>query len=50
MKYKLIQEYDKFYLCEYEVNNNKFKECLLKVDYVVNSDGYVVRRRNHEII
>lgn len=49
MKYKLIKEYDKFYLCEYELNNNKFRTCFLKVDSVV-KDGYVYRRRNNEII
>lgn len=49
MKYKLIQEYDKFYLCEYELNGNKFKTCFLKVDSIVKG-GYVYRRRSNEII
>lgn len=37
-KYKIIKEYDKFYLCEHPKG---YKECFNKSEYKPTEDGYI---------
>lgn len=45
-KYKVIKEYDRFYLAE---DSKGFKECFSKVENVVDSDGYItIQESNYQ--
>ena len=41
MKYKIIKEYDRFYVCEYETPSGVYKDSFLKADCKV-ENGYVI--------
>lgn len=41
MKYKIIKEYGRFYVCEYETALGVYRECFLKKDCKV-KNGYVI--------
>lgn len=42
MKYKIIQEYEHFYLCEYETKLGKIRESFMKDKDIKVEDGYVI--------
>ncbi len=46
MKYKIIQEYERFYVCEYEVNHQKIRECFMKDKNLIIENGYVIVKEN----
>lgn len=46
-KYKVIKEYESYYLCEHE--KHKYKECFNKFDYKLNEEGYIVKQRNIDL-
>lgn len=48
MKFKIIQEYDRFYLA---VNDKGFRECFNKAEYYPTEDGYIIKRsdKKHEM-
>ncbi len=41
MKYKVLQEYDRYYLGE---NEKGFKECFLKSEYKPTEEGYIIKK------
>lgn len=43
MKFKIIEEYEKFYLAQAP---NKYYECFLKVDYKPDEEGYINKKLN----
>lgn len=42
MKYKIIQEYERFYVCEYETKLGKIRESFIKDKNIKVEDGYVI--------
>lgn len=44
MKYKIIEEYDRFYLTEHP---NGYKECFDKYTYRPTEDGYIVKKKEN---
>lgn len=42
MKYKIIQEYERFYICEVETKCGKIRECFMKNKNLKVEDGYVI--------
>ena len=42
MKYKIIAEYERFYLCEYETKLGKIRESFMKDKDIKVEDGYVI--------
>lgn len=45
-KYKIIKEYDRFYLCEHPKG---YRECFSKYEYKPTVDGYIVKRKSNFI-
>lgn len=43
MKYKVIKEYNRFYLCE---SKNGYLECFNKYNYKIDAEGYVYKFRD----
>lgn len=42
MKYKIIAEYERFYVCEYETKIGKIRESFIKDKNIKVKDGYVI--------
>lgn len=45
-KYKIVKEYDRFYLCEHPKG---YKECFNKREYKPTEDGYIMKRKKQPI-
>lgn len=43
MKFRIIKEYDKFYLAQAP---NEYYECFLKVDYKPDENGFIIKKVN----
>ncbi len=50
MKYKIIQEYERFYVCEYESKLGKIRESFIKDENIKVEDGYVYTKPSVEQI
>ncbi|MCI9434052.1 MAG: hypothetical protein HFI86_02085 [Bacilli bacterium] len=48
MKYKIIKEYEHFYVCEYEINNQKIRESFIKDSRVRAENGYLIVKKNYD--
>lgn len=48
MKYKIIQEYERFYVCEYETKLGKIRESFIKDRNLKVEDGYVYVKQPSE--
>lgn len=46
MKYKVIKEYDRFYLCE---SKQGYKECFFKNEYRPDKEGYISKKEDSYI-
>lgn len=40
-KFKVIKEYEKYYLCEHE--KHKYKECFSRIGHRLDKDGYITK-------
>lgn len=46
MKYKIIKEYEHFYVCEYETKLGKIRESFMKDKNLKVENGYVIVKNN----